>query len=257
MERGIGAILRETRKRRGIELDEVEATTRIRLRYLRAIEDEDWAVLPGDVYARGFIRTYASFLGLDGERLAGEYREAVEGGRSAPDRVRELAPGPVRHAGGSPRRSLPGGGLVAVAGVILLALVAILVLPGDEDGSEPGAPAQQGAKGLVEDAGDQPATPAPDRAGVSVRVVAGAEVWVCILGEGGERLVDGQVLEAGAEEGPFHSGSFTVSFGNGEVSMLVDGKEAEIPATPSPLGYAIDAEGKMTQLPESARPTCT
>lgn len=257
MERGIGAILREARKRRGIELGEVEATTRIRLKYLRAIEDEDWAVLPGDVYARGFIRAYASFLGLDGERLASEYREAVEGGRSAPDRVRELAPGPVQHTGASPRRSPASAGLVAVAGVILLALGAILALPLDEDGGEPGTPAQQRAKGLVEGAGDRPGTPAPDRAGVSVRVAADAEVWVCVLGENGERLVDGQVLEAGAEEGPFHSGSFTVSFGNGEVSMLVDGKEAEIPATPSPLGYAIDAEGKMTRLPESARPTCT
>ena len=72
----------------------------------------------------------------------------------------------------------------------------------------------------------------------------------------GKPLVDGQILEAGAEEGPFHSGSFTVSFGNGEVSMLIDGKEAEIPATSSPIGYSIDSSGSLTELAEAERPTC-
>ena len=72
----------------------------------------------------------------------------------------------------------------------------------------------------------------------------------------GKALVDGLILEAGAEEGPFHSGSFTVSFGNGEVKMLIDGREAEIPATSSPIGYSIDSAGKLTKLGEAERPTC-
>ena len=79
MERHVGAILRETRKRRRVDLSEVEAATRIRLKYLLAIEEGEWGVLPGGVYTRGFIRSYASFLGLDGERLAAEYRRDVEG----------------------------------------------------------------------------------------------------------------------------------------------------------------------------------
>jgi hypothetical protein len=95
------------------------------------------------------------------------------------------------------------------------------------------------------------------RTGVAVRLAASAEVWVCVLDARGQRLVDGKILEAGAEEGPFHSGSFTVSFGNGEVSMLIDGKEAEIPATSSPIGYSIDAAGALTELSEAERPTCT
>jgi hypothetical protein len=91
---------------------------------------------------------------------------------------------------------------------------------------------------------------------VSVRLSANAEVWVCLLAASGRHLVDGQILETGAVEGPFHSGSFTVSFGNGEVAMLIDGKEAEIPATSSPIGYSIDSSGAMTQLSEAERPTC-
>ena len=58
--------------RRKIDLTEVEAATKIRVRYLRAIENEDWDLLPGDAYARGFVRTYAAYLGLDAERLADE-----------------------------------------------------------------------------------------------------------------------------------------------------------------------------------------
>lgn len=89
-----------------------------------------------------------------------------------------------------------------------------------------------------------------------MRLAANAEVWVCLLDASGRHLVDGQILEAGAEEGPFHSGSFTVSFGNGEVSMLIDGKEAEIPATSSPIGYSIDSSGRLTELSEAERPAC-
>ncbi len=78
MDTGIGATLREARNRRKIDLSEVEAATKIRLRYLRAMENEEWDLLPGGSYPRGFIRTYASFLGLDGERLADDYRRGAE-----------------------------------------------------------------------------------------------------------------------------------------------------------------------------------
>ena len=97
---------------------------------------------------------------------------------------------------------------------------------------------------------------APPKPGVTVRLTASAEVWACLLNAKGKPLVNGLILEAGAEEGPFHSGSFTVSFGNGEVKMLIDGREAEIPATSSPVGYAIDSAGKLTELEEAERPTC-
>ncbi|HEX5376118.1 MAG TPA: helix-turn-helix domain-containing protein [Solirubrobacterales bacterium] len=247
MERRVGAILREARKRRRIELSEVEEATRIRLRYLQAIEAEDWDVLPGGVYNRGFIRTYASFLGLDGERLAAEYRESVEG---APSAGRDAAPRPPALP---PRGPAAGWAWATVVGVVAVAAIAIVALPDGGDGDEGpprgvlGRPAVTGA----------PAPPKPAASTVSVTLVAGGEVWVCLLDDGGRPLVGGQILETGAEAGPFRSGSFTVSFGNGEVSMLVDGKEAKIPATASPIGYSIDAEGDLTRLSETERPTCT
>ena len=84
-----------------------------------------------------------------------------------------------------------------------------------------------------------------------------AELWVCLLGGDGKPLVDGLVLPAGAEEGPFRSGSFTVSFGNGEVEMRIDGRDSEIPESASPLGYEVGPGGDLSPLSEAERPTCT
>ena len=70
---GIGETLREARTAAGIQLDDAERTIRIRIRYLDALENEEWDVLPGDAYVRGFLHTYADFLGLDGAALVDEY----------------------------------------------------------------------------------------------------------------------------------------------------------------------------------------
>ena len=255
MERRIGAILRQARTKRDIELDDVEAATRIRLKYLRAIEAEDWGALPEGVYARGFIRTYAAFLGLDGERLAEEYRDEVEGGSRQAGI--DTAPQPPPRRSRDARRRLPAPTWIAVASVLLVAALAIAALPLGGGGEGETAPQRSPRPVAPAQATAPPPQPKPAPSGVSVRLAATAEVWVCVLDAGGRSVVDGQILEPGAEAGPFHSGSFTVSFGNGEVTMLVDGREAEIPATSSPIGYSIDAAGKLTQLSESDRPTCT
>ena len=66
----IGRILEQQRKERGLSLEEVEQATKIRKRYLTGLEREDYAMLPDAVYARGFLKTYANYLGLDGEALS-------------------------------------------------------------------------------------------------------------------------------------------------------------------------------------------
>ena len=71
----IGAVLEKARKQRGLTLDEAEYATKIRKRYLDGLEREDFGVLPDAVYARGFLKTYANYLGLDGEDLALQLRD--------------------------------------------------------------------------------------------------------------------------------------------------------------------------------------
>lgn len=254
MDAGIGVTLREARNRRKIDLSEVEAATKIRLRYLRAMENEEWDVLPGGSYTRGFVRTYASFLGLDGERLADEYRygaEAAVGGERA------IKAEPAVASPRSPRLR-PRLSTGAWTAIVTIGLIAVLVAVGLSSGGE----------GLVK------TEPAPRRSTrprtqahakveriraqiVSVRLAAKAEVWVCLLDASGKPLIDGRVLSAGTQEGPFHSGSFTVAFGNGEVAMKIDGQQASIPETVSPIGYSIGSSGKLEKLSEGERPTCT
>jgi hypothetical protein len=246
---GIGTTFRDARKRRKVDLSEVEEAIKIRARFLRAMENEEWDVLPGGVYTRAFVRTYASFLGLDGERLADEYGSyaAPGGGERAP----RVDPGP----GARRRWWRPSG--QALAALVSLALVAMLVgigLTGGKDASV--TPNALRSRHFGKSPAESQAAPTAEP-GVAVELKAEAEVWVCLLDTVGRPLVNGQVLEAGTDEGPFRSAGFSVSFGNGEVTMTVDGEKAEIPTTSSPVGYAIDSAGELRQLSEAERPTCT
>lgn len=69
----IGNSLRTAREKQGLGYPDVELATKIRAKYIRALEEEDFTVLPGDAYIRGFLRTYADYLGLDGEIYVEEY----------------------------------------------------------------------------------------------------------------------------------------------------------------------------------------
>ena len=69
----IGHSLREARERQGLGYPEVELATKIRAKYIRALEEEDFTSIPGDAYIRGFLRTYADYLGLDGDVYVDEY----------------------------------------------------------------------------------------------------------------------------------------------------------------------------------------
>jgi cytoskeletal protein RodZ len=69
----IGYSLREARERQGLGYPEIELATKIRAKYIRALEEEDFTSIPGDAYIRGFLRTYAEYLGLDGDVYVDEY----------------------------------------------------------------------------------------------------------------------------------------------------------------------------------------
>jgi hypothetical protein len=95
----IGRSLRTAREHQQLDLPAVERATHIRVKYLTALEDEHFDVLPGSAYAKGFLRTYADFLGLDGPRFVDEFNE-----RFAPEEPPEAAPpapvlGPPRLVG--------------------------------------------------------------------------------------------------------------------------------------------------------------
>src|ERR687893_2559056 len=111
---GIGDTLREARMRQRLDIADVEAKTKIRAKYLRALENEEFGLLPGSTFVKTFLRTYAEVLGLDSHRLVEEYRvrhepedelEAQQLGPPAAALERER-----RVAGGPPRPRPAGGG---------------------------------------------------------------------------------------------------------------------------------------------------
>ena len=69
----IGSSLKEARLRKGLDLPSAAEATKIRSRHLQALEDEQFDILPGQTYVRGFLKTYADFLGLDGQLYVDEY----------------------------------------------------------------------------------------------------------------------------------------------------------------------------------------
>src|SRR6201994_3138333 len=86
----IGTTLREARMRARIDIGEVEAHTKIRAKYLRAIENEEWDLLPGDVYVKSFLRTYGDYLGLDSRQLIDDYKRRYE--RPTDHELRPITP---------------------------------------------------------------------------------------------------------------------------------------------------------------------
>jgi hypothetical protein len=92
----IGSSLREARLRQGIDFAEAEQATKVRGKYLRALEEEQFDVLPAETYVRGFLRAYAEFLGLDGQLYVDEFNsrfvaadEPVRPRRAASPRARQ------------------------------------------------------------------------------------------------------------------------------------------------------------------------
>ena len=92
---GFGEYLRRERELRGVTLEEISAATRISIRFLEAIESEELSKLPGGIFTRSFVRTYARFLGLDEERvltdcqLAGRQKPEVDIRRITANRARQ------------------------------------------------------------------------------------------------------------------------------------------------------------------------
>ncbi len=243
----IGEVLKQARARAGLDIRTVEERTKIRVKYLRALEDEEWDALPSPAYARGFLRTYAQLLGLDGEALADAFRRQVEPGRSEAsyplgeqvlERRRRFANETSR-----PPWVVP---LIAAAVVAVAALLAIGLIGGDED-----------ERGRRDRGGAEQQRKAGDRGGrsgsgtVALELSVREQVQVCLLGGGGEELIDGQVLNPGDEES-FERRRFELRFPGGfdpdQFRLRIAGKSRLLPKADGPAAYEIIAPQRVVPL---------
>jgi helix-turn-helix protein len=116
----IGHSLSEARARRQIEFAQAEQATKIRGKYLRALEDERFDVLPSETYVKGFLRTYADYLGLDGQLYVDEYNSRFVTGEDWLPRVQRNSPGQKRE-----RRLQANVVLIAIAAIAVVTVVVI------------------------------------------------------------------------------------------------------------------------------------
>jgi cytoskeleton protein RodZ len=259
----IGETLREARMRARIDVSEVEEKTKIRAKYLRALENEEWDLLPGPTFVKSFLRTYAAALGLDGKALVEEYRLDFERPSEPPEPI-VASPRKVRvpRGPGGPGPSRGYMALVGIVGIVIVLLIVGLLSGGGKGGSSnvktdttathrttrPGA--NRRASGARGGTGTNAAST------LSLTLRATGTVYVCLIGEGGRKLVAGQTLKAGARTPTFHARRFELTLGNNAVTLTIDGTPRPVPASAGGIGYSITKAGRRTLAPGHL-PTCT
>ena len=128
----IGNSLREARLRQSLDLARIETDTKIRAKYLQALEAERFEVLPAETYVKGFLRTYAEYLGLDGQLYVDEFNSRFA---SAEEPV--VAAGPTSRP--RPRSAESSFVLVALAGIVAVTVLVVVAFAFNGGPSDPGA----------------------------------------------------------------------------------------------------------------------
>jgi hypothetical protein len=258
----IGATLREARMRARIDVSEIEAQTKIRAKYLRALENEEWGLLPGPTFVKSFLRTYAQALGLDGKALVEEYRlhhegpgESFEPIATAPRRTRTGRPPRPRGGGDGPSRRYIAA--VTVAGAVVVLLIVLLATSGG--GSSPSNNASTHHTTTSHKTGSSHTTTTPHRA--PVRLVAlsltpTAVVYACLVGDGGHVLIPGLELQPGQSTPTYHAHRFLLTLGNSSVTMFIDGTARTVAPSSEAIGYAITRARGRQPLTSAQMPTC-
>lgn len=264
-----------------IDITEVEARTKIRAKYLRALENEEWSLLPGPVYVRSFLKTYGDYLGLDSRLLVDEFKRRYEvpsehDQRALANRNRERDRD--RDRARRPRRV--SGVFASPIGLIVVSLVVIVValyLIGSHNSSSssasgtatpasggttvhpvkhkakhrshagPGSRTSTSAQSTLTD----PTTARSTAKLATLTMVPTSTIWVCVESAHGKALYTGEYSVG--QSMPTETGrALLVNLGNDHVTMTVNGK----PYTPpvgSSIGLKITAKGVT---PLSTAPTC-
>ncbi|MFC1888377.1 RodZ domain-containing protein [Thermodesulfobacteriota bacterium] len=242
----IGECLRKIREEKSLSIEEISRITKISKRYLTAIENDDFEQLPAPTFARGFIRAYANFVGIDSEEIVQKYRERHEGLQK--EDVVQL----------DSRLDRLQARWIAAAAVTLVVLVAGLLWwgKGEEEPvpSDEGRDTEQietlkkelGLKDIVPEEGVAPdvepgskevlvegevAVPPSEESGIELQVVAVEKTWIMVTVDDGEALEF--MFEKGKSLNWTGDEKITIKVGNaGGVKLFLNGAPLE------PLGPA-------------------
>jgi hypothetical protein len=216
----IGASLREARLRQGLDFPELEERTKIRPKYLRALEDERFDILPAPTYVRGFLRSYAESLGLDGQPFVDEYNSRFAISEDdAPLRARRVPTSTRRDRDARESR-------IAVLALLAIAVATALVIAAWKFGG----PDTESVPGLA----SQPATAQKAASGAArvrlvVRAVEGSSWMEVRAGQSGADLLYSGTLERGQRKA-FRGARLQLALAEpGSVQVLLNGAKVALP----------------------------
>jgi len=237
----IGDTLREARMRQRLDIADVEAKTKIRAKYLRALENGEFGMLPGPTFVKTFLRSYAEVLGLDPHLLVEQYRATYE----PRDEIEQLQPlGPPGIARDRRRRGPPSGPWVLL-GLSIVAVIGTLLVIGllSEDEEPNGSPVASETETQPRRERTEREEPLPPPTRVVLRVAPELETYVCVdTGPGTDIRFEGILTEPQT----FRGRRLRVNLGNTSVRVTVNGKQVDTGGGADPIGLAL--------TPRSTRP---
>ena len=230
--------------RQRLDIADVEDRTKIRAKYLRALENEEFGMLPGPTFVKTFLRTYAEMLGLDPHVLVEEYRAGFE---RADELEQPLGPPSVA---GRDRRHGPRVGPGSLLLLVLVGIVAALVaigLASDDGGGADQASAPETTRS--ETKAQPPPKPARPRR-VSLRITPATPTYVCVDRGVGTPVVFEDTIESAQT---FRGKRIRVNLGKRDVQIRMNGKPVKVTPGPDPVGFAFTPRGSR-ELPSGERP---
>ncbi|MGI6576390.1 MAG: helix-turn-helix domain-containing protein [bacterium] len=248
----IGQLLKQAREEQGYTLRDVEEETKIRIRYIQALEEEDFASLPGQVYVKGFLRSYAKFLGISGDKLINMFN-TLKGEEKKQEKKSE-----EKITIKAKEKPLPL--LAILRGIVIIALLAVAISyfsnnwlsKAPEYGEEPGIngemqieepdPSEQMEPDEEPDLNEQNLVTEirnTDRigeytlSGVPIELTAkaeGGDCWIRVIADG--KIVAEEILASGDEKVFTGQAELLLKAGNPGVLVLkLNGKELGIAGT--------------------------
>jgi cytoskeleton protein RodZ len=243
----IGATLQEARMRAGVDISEVETATKIRAKYLRAMENEEWDMLPGPTFVKSFLRTYAEYLGLDARLLVEEYKlrheppptEAELQGLGPPPGSRRLRP---------PRP--PRISRAWIVGLSVAGLLVLLIVLGSLGNDHEPRVGQRTATQAKPRTGPRP-RPRPAPTVARLTLIPTGEVYVC-LRNAADELVVNTTLTPDSGSQSFRSRRFRLTVGNANLTMRVNGRELGVTPSPEAQTFEITPRGRRSLSGQNA-----
>lgn len=211
-----------------IDISEIEAQTKIRAKYLRALENEEWGLLPGPTFVKSFLRTYAEALSIDARPLVDEYRLLYE----RPDAGHEpIMPSSRRSQSQGPERASAAYRIaVAVIALLIVVLVVLLVL-GRKDSKRA----------------------SPSSSTTTLALHATKPSRICLSEASGGRLLHYRTLAAGESTSSYRAGEFALWSSSANLKLEVDGSPHSLPVAGA---YSVTSSGTQAAEPDGRQRAC-